>query len=106
MAFIGKKRTRYVSKKRQSRTASLFIVCATIALCVICFAKVADMRAESRALAKTEASLEQQIQEQRAEAKAIEARREYMETDQYIEDVAKEQLGLVYPNEVVLKPKE
>lgn len=106
MAFIGKKRTRYVSKRMQSRTGSLFIVCATIALCVICFAKIAEMRAESMALAKTESSLEQQIQEQRAEAKAIEARREYMQTDKYIEDVAKEQLGLVYPNEVVLKPKE
>jgi cell division protein DivIC len=29
-----------------------------------------------------------------------------MKTDEYIEDVAKSKLGLVYPDEIVIKPAE
>ena len=29
-----------------------------------------------------------------------------MKTKQYIEDVAKDKLGLVYPDEIVIKPSE
>ena len=29
-----------------------------------------------------------------------------MKTDEYVEDVARSQLGLVYPDEIVIKPKE
>ena len=35
-----------------------------------------------------------------------EEKEEYMKTDEYVEDVARSQLGLVYPDEIVIKPKE
>lgn len=46
-------------------------------------------------------------QKSREEARALELeeRRIYVQTKQYIEEVAKEKLGLVNPDEVILKPK-
>ena len=29
-----------------------------------------------------------------------------MKTDEYVEDVARSQIGLVYPDEIVVKPEE
>ena len=32
--------------------------------------------------------------------------KKYMQTDEYVEDVARSQLGLIYPDEIVVKPEE
>ena len=36
----------------------------------------------------------------------IEEMRRYMQTDRYVEEVARDKLGLVYPDEVIFKPEE
>ena len=40
------------------------------------------------------------------EQKAIEEQEKYMQTKKYVEEVAKDKLGLVYPKEKVFKEKE
>lgn len=52
-----------------------------------------------------ELELEQQIKEEKARAEEIEELREYVGTDQYVEDMAREKLGLIYENEIILKEK-
>ena len=49
--------------------------------------------------------MEQQIEEEKARAEEIEELREYVGTDQYVEDIAREKLGLVHENEIILKEK-
>ena len=48
--------------------------------------------------------LETQIKEEKDRTKEIEKYKEYVGTDAYVEDVAKEKFGLVYEDEIVLKP--
>ena len=36
----------------------------------------------------------------------LEEKEEYMKTKKYVEEVARNQLGLVYPDEIVIRPKE
>ena len=36
----------------------------------------------------------------------LEQQQKYMKTRKYIEDEAKDKLGLVYPDEIVIKPRE
>lgn len=52
-----------------------------------------------------EENLEAQKAKENTRAKELEERRIYVQTKQYIEEVAKEKLGLVNPDEVILKPK-
>jgi len=46
------------------------------------------------------------IQNAYLEKQDLVAREQYMQTKQYIEDVAKDKLGLVYPDEIVIRPNE
>ena len=50
-----------------------------------------------------EAKLEAQLEEQRARSEEIDELEEYVGTDEYVEDVAKEKLGLINPNEILFK---
>lgn len=53
-----------------------------------------------------EEQLMAQKQEEEERAASLEERRIYVQTKQYIEEVAKEKLGLVNPGEILLKPSE
>ena len=50
-----------------------------------------------------EAELNKQIEAEKERAEEIEELEEYVGTDEYIEDVAKEKLGLLYPNEILFE---
>ena len=53
-----------------------------------------------------EENLELQKAKEESRAAELEERRIYVQTKQYIEEVAKEKLGLVNPDEIILKPRE
>lgn len=53
-----------------------------------------------------EESLNEQIESEKERTKEIDKRKEYMQTDEYTEDVARNKLGLVKDNEVVFEEEE
>lgn len=50
-----------------------------------------------------EVELEKQLEEEALRAEEIEELEGYVGTDEYVEDVAKDKLGLVYPNEILFQ---
>ncbi|MDO5426196.1 MAG: septum formation initiator family protein [Eubacteriales bacterium] len=52
------------------------------------------------------AQLTAQIEEEESRAQEIEDLEAYMKTEEYIEDVARDKLGLVYEGETIFKPAE
>ena len=50
-----------------------------------------------------EAALEADIEAEKDRNQDIEEQRKYMQTKKYVEEVAREKLGLVYPNETIYK---
>ena len=46
------------------------------------------------------------IEVQKARTGELEAKKEYMNSKEYIEDVARNKLGLIYPDEIVFKAEE
>lgn len=60
----------------------------------------------SKELQIEKAVLEQRIDEATLVTDNLMAKEQYMHTTQYIQDVAKDKLGLVYPDEIVIKPEE
>ena len=52
-----------------------------------------------------EESLTRQVENEQKRAAELEERRVYVQTKQYIEEVAKQKLGLVKPDEILLKPR-
>ena len=49
------------------------------------------------------AALEEKLEEERARTEEIDALKEYMKTDEYAEEVAREKLGLVKYGEIVFR---
>ena len=52
------------------------------------------------------ASLEESIEDEKARTEEIDELKEYMQTDEYVEEVARDKLGLVKDNEIVFKEEE
>ncbi len=103
---MAKKRKRKTSSRRQNPVISLLIVVAVVVVCLACVSKTMALKKERKTLSENEYILNQRLEEVRAESERLDAQEEYMQTSQYIEDVAKEKLGLVYPDEYVIKPSE
>lgn len=52
------------------------------------------------------AELEQQIKDEEIRAEDIEKLRDYVESDEFIEKMARDKLGLVYEDEIIFKAEE
>lgn len=52
------------------------------------------------------ASLQEEIQSEKERQKEIDSLEEYVKTDEYIKEVAREKLGLIDPNEIIFKPNK
>lgn len=51
-------------------------------------------------------SLSQQIAEQESRSDSLDEYKKYVKTKKYVEEIAKEKFGLIYPDELVFKPTE
>lgn len=100
----GKRRNAHTYHRvLQHRLSVLLISCVVVILAVVLSVASISLHTKNKNYKAQEAELEQQIEEQDLRAEEIEELDEYVGTDQYIEDVAKEKLGLVYPNEILFK---
>lgn len=89
-----------MAKRKVKRLNGLF--CISVIILLLIFACAMYVRAEE--LMATKAQLEQSYKEQKkAVSKNIELVNKiaYHDSDEYIEKLAREQLGLVKPNEIV-----
>ncbi len=60
---------------------------------------------KSRQYALIQENLQKQIEDEEENQKAIEEKAAYMKTNAYIEDLAREKLGLVHEDEIIFKKK-
>ena len=64
------------------------------------------MREQEQTYIEREASLSKQIEEEEQRTKTLNERKKYVTTDQYIEEVARNELGLINPDEILIKAKD
>ena len=65
-----------------------------------------NLQSQLKFYQEKEASLNDQIEEEKERTEEIDKTKEYMETDEYAEDVARNKLGLVKDNEVVFEEEK
>ena len=64
------------------------------------------LQEEKRSLETRKKELEAQLQTEQERSEELEEQRAYMQTVRYIEDIARKVLGLVYPDETILRPAD
>lgn len=102
----NRRRIRVQNHALQHKISVVSISCVIALLAVILSVGSISLRAKNEAYKAQEAELEKQLQQEEERAAEIEELEDYVGTDEYIEDVAKEKLGLINPNEILFKAEK
>ena len=101
-----KSRTRRRKKRIQRHKRSILGISAVILLLVsVLSVNGISLRAKDKEYQAQEAELKTRLQEEKDRTEEIDNLESYVSTNEYIEQVAKEKLGLVYSNEIIFKAK-
>lgn len=103
---MAKNSARKSVRYRQSPVVTFLVIVAVIFVCVTSVVRATSLHTKSKQLAETEKTMELKVQEAKQEQADLDAQEKYMQTNEYIEDVAKDKLGLVHPDELVIRPSE
>lgn len=106
-AGSAERRTRKRSSVLRQHKRSVMIISAVLVLLTGTLAvNSVSLYNQNKIYKQQEAELKEQLKEEKARSKEVEAFEEYVKTDEYIKDVAEEKLGLVDPNEIIFKAVE
>ena len=101
----GRGNTRRKKRDRWgNRMAIVGLTVVVASLAVVVNLKSTSMRKKELEYQIREEALEKQKTEEENRARELEEYRVYVQTKQYIEEIAKQKLGLVNPDEILLKP--
>lgn len=100
--MVGRKRK---NRNRKNHAGSISIVVIVLLLLGTISIKCIELKNKNESLKKQEAVLAGKIEKETVREKEIEELSKYIQTKQYAEQVAKEQLGMVYPDEIIFKEK-
>ncbi len=99
-------RRRRQKKRVQNHKRSIIAICSVIVLLIIMvsFSSV-TLRAKETSYRAQEAELESLIEDEEERSAEIDELESYVGTDSYVEEMAKDKLGMIYENELIIKAK-
>ncbi|MCQ2538557.1 MAG: septum formation initiator family protein [Lachnospiraceae bacterium] len=92
-------------EKKKNRSGLVIITLAVMLLCGIVIFKERELTTQKVALEQKCEELNASIDSANELSKELTRKKAYMQTNLYIEDVAREKLGLVYKDEVIFREK-
>jgi cell division protein DivIC len=95
-----------LKRKRKKGTGIGILTFVVMMLFVITAHGMVDLKKQSQDALFRKEKLQVQIREQKERANEIKNYEAYVQTKKYIEDTARTKLGLVYKNEIIIKPKK
>ncbi len=99
-----REREQRLRRQRRSGIAGIMLAFMLVAVIGIAIWNGKQMLAQRNAeYEEREAQLRTQIQEQEERKAQLEEYAKYMQTKQFVEEIAKEKFGLIYPDEMILK---
>ncbi|MDE6881828.1 MAG: septum formation initiator family protein [Lachnospiraceae bacterium] len=90
-------------KKRQNKMAMLLVTTVVIMMLIVVSVKSMELRSKRAAYTEREEALLLEIEAEQARAEEIEEYEKYTQTKKYVEEIAKNKLGLVYEGEIIFK---
>ena len=96
-------RARYKRRRLRNRAGIVWASIVVLILVTVVSVKSIGLMQKAREYQEKEDQLKQQIEYETQRSEDIAEFERYTETRKYIEDTAKEKLGLVYPGEIIFK---
>ncbi|MDF2589323.1 MAG: hypothetical protein K0S41_3164 [Anaerocolumna sp.] len=94
-------------KKRKARRTGLSIIAIMVLLIcgIVTFKRQELDKANAKSTSRI-AELNKQIEEAKEDSEDIKDKKAYMQTKKYIEEMAREKLGLVYKDEIIFESED
>ncbi len=93
-------------KKRQNRLGMLLVTTVVLMMLLVVTVKSVELRERRSTYMAREEALLQEIEAEQARTEEIEEYGKYTQTKKFVEEVAKEKLGLVYEGEIIFKDEK
>lgn len=93
-----------VNRRRGSGTVGIVVI--VLAFLVIMTVQIYRIQTKDAQYAAKEMELQKEYEEETERSSEIDEMESYMNSSQYIEDIAKSKLGLTYKNEIIFKEKK
>lgn len=106
MRQVRNKKNRVRKSTMSNRFALVGITIVVASLAVTVNIKSTALKAQEKQLIEQETSLQKQLDDENARTSQLQQESVYVQTKEYIEKIAKEKLGLVNKDEVILKPSQ
>lgn len=90
-------------KNQNNRAGKICISMILVVFAAVMSIQIVKVYQKDQEYAKKQAQLETQLEEEQTRAEEIEDYEAYVQSQEYIEDVAKSKLGLAYDNEIIFK---
>lgn len=91
-------------RRRGNGTAGVMVI--VLAFLVIMAVQICRIQKKDAQYAAKEKELQEQYEEETQRSTEIDELETYMNSSQYIEDIAKSKLGLTYKNEIIFKEQK
>ena len=98
-------RSRKKKKRRLVRKGIPFICVAVLLCCTVVGIRSYMLYSEKVELEKKYEVLSNRLETEEQRKEELEEREKYMGTKKFVEDTAKNKLGLVYPDEIIIQPE-
>ncbi|HEX3021729.1 MAG TPA: septum formation initiator family protein [Lachnospiraceae bacterium] len=95
-----------IGRKTKRRTGLFTTMILVLAMCGIIFYQKDKLGKQRDAFLEQKNQLQQQIDDETQRAADITDKKAYTQTKKYIEEIAREKLGLVYKDEIIFDPNE
>jgi len=90
-------------KKRQNRLGMFLVMTVVLMMLLVVTVKSVELKAKQSSYQQKEQLLTEQIKAEEDRKEEIAEYEKYTKTKKYIEEVAKDKLGLVYDGEIIFK---
>ena len=93
-------------KRKQNKAGMLLVTAVVIMMLAVVMIKSIELRQQRDAYADREQQLMEEIASEEARSDKIAEYEKYTQTKKYVEEIAKDKLGLVYEGEIIFKDEK
>lgn len=93
-------------KKRQNRMGMFLVTTVVVMMLIVVMVEGMELTEKRAAYMAREEALMQQIEAEQARTEEIREYEKYTQTKKYVEEIAKNKLGLVYEGEIIFKDQK
>lgn len=101
---MARRKKRTSRRKRISRFTVFGIIVLSVVICGTMAYKYSVLKTQEKEYSRHLAGLKKEKKEADKRAEELKEYEEYVKTDEYVEEVAREKLGLVYKDEIIFEP--